>query len=156
MRAEKTFVYRGGKFPEPDIKPVRYEPKFLQMELDLESELFFELRLANNMVPNRINQSSGKELREIAAFFECNRNTFFFLFNGEKLAGSVLFLENRVQSLCVSKHQQRQGLGTKLLQFAVNRILDGGYAAIELKTLPGNRPAERFYIKFGFKELDGA
>lgn len=153
MKGEKHLIYRGGKLPDPFIKPVVYKPEFFQKELDNESEVFYELRKSNDIQPYRINQSSSRDIEEIKAFFSKNSNSFFFLFDNDNLVGSILFLRNYIQSLSIASDYQRQGYGTKLTKYAINRILDKGYSSVELNILPGNIEAEYLYKKLGFVEV---
>lgn len=153
MKAEKHLIYRGGKLPDPCIKPVTYKPEFFQKELDLESEVFYELRKSNGIQPYRINQSSSRDIEEIKALFSKNSKSFFFLFDNDNLVGSILFLRNYIQSLSIASDYQRQGYGTKLTKYAINRILDKGYSSVELNILPGNIEAQYLYKKLGFVEV---
>jgi ribosomal protein S18 acetylase RimI-like enzyme len=155
MEKEKRFEYQGPKFPDPGIRPVSYQPNFFQKEMSLESEAFYELRKANAIHPHRISESSGEELRGIADFFNTNRGTFYFLFSGEELVGSILFLGNYIPCVSVAPRFRRKGYGAKLSMFAVNRILESGHPTVVLHTLPGNVAAERLYAKLGFKETPG-
>lgn len=152
---DKRFVYDGAKFPEPRIAPVRYNRDFFNMELDLESDLFYELRKKNKIEPARLNESSPEELAEIEDFFLKHKDTFYFLFheNGE-LIGSILHVHNYIQSLAVSRKYQRQGYGEKLTRYCVNRILEGGYASVKLNVLEGNIDAEKLYEKLEFTEIN--
>jgi ribosomal protein S18 acetylase RimI-like enzyme len=152
---DKKFVYAGDRFPEPSIAPVGYDSTFFQNEIEMESELFYELRKRNGIEPARIGDSSPQALEEIERFFLANKNTFYFLFheNGD-LIGSALHLGNFIQSLAVAKKYQRQGYGAMLTRYCVNRILDAGYSSVELRVLEGNSEAEKLYKKLGFKESD--
>ncbi len=96
MKGEKHLIYRGGKLPDPFIKPVVYKPEFFQKELDNESEVFYKLRKSNDIQPYRINQSSSRDIEEIKAFFIKSSNSFFFLFDNDNLVGSILFLRNYI------------------------------------------------------------
>jgi ribosomal protein S18 acetylase RimI-like enzyme len=154
MESEKRFVYRGNKLPDPCINPVIYKPEFFQMELDLESELLYESRKKNGILPYKINESNDKEIAEFRSFFYKNRNTFYFLFDNNVHIGSILFLRNYIQSLIIASSYQRKGYGTKLAVFAINKIFDSGYDFVELNTLPGNIGAEQLYKKIGFIELE--
>ncbi len=154
MEGEKRFVYLGKKLSDPCINPVIYKPEFFQMEIDLESELFYELRKRNDILPYKINESSEKELAEIRTFFDKNRNTFYFLFDHDALIGSILFLRNYIQSLGIALCYQRKEYGTKLSVFAINKIFDSGYDSVELNTLPDNIEAEHLYRKIGFTEVE--
>ena len=112
---DKRYIYKGSKFPNIEISPVNYKSDLFQLELDLESYVFYEIRKLNGINPIKINKSSKKDLNEIKDFFENNKKTFYFLFheNGE-LIGSILYLGNYIQSLSISKKYQRQGYGEKL------------------------------------------
>ena len=129
---DKRFIYKGGKFPDPGIDPVCYNPGFFQIELDLESDVFFELRRKNGIEPVRINQSSLKDLNEIRDFFAKNKGSFYFLFqeNGD-LIGSILHVRNYIQSLSISRKYQRQGYGERLSKYCISKILDKGYDCVE-------------------------
>lgn len=152
--SEMRLIYKGKKFNDILIKPICYNPKFFQMELDLESDVFYEIRKNNWISPAKINQSCQKDLKEIKAFFEKNKNNFYFLFHGNgDLIGSILHVRNYIQSLSVSKKYQRQGYGEKLSKYCINKIIDQGYACVELNVLNGNAKAERLYKKIGFVEI---
>jgi ribosomal protein S18 acetylase RimI-like enzyme len=153
LKNEKHFIYRGGRFPDPDISPTVYQQEFLEKELDLESDVFHRLRMENDIKPYRINECNNEELESIKSFFSANKNSFFFLFDQNRLIGSVLLVGNYIQSLAVAKQFQRQGYGTKLTKYAINHVLDQGYSSVELNTLPGNTDAEQLYMKLGFIEV---
>jgi hypothetical protein len=109
---ENRCRYSGNAFSEVEIKPIIYCEKYFYQELEMESTLFFELRKANNINPYRIIDSTDKELREIKSFFTKNKDSFFLLLKGNELIGSVLVLDNYIQSLCINKQYQRKGFGT--------------------------------------------
>ncbi|NOY07332.1 MAG: GNAT family N-acetyltransferase [Spirochaetes bacterium] len=153
MKGEKHLIYQGGRLPDPGLNIVTYTPEFFNKELDLESEVFYELRRSNDVQPYRINQSSSRDLEEIKTFFSNNRNNFFFLFDKDNLIGSILLLKNYIQSLSIATGYQSKGYGTKLTTYAINRILDKGYSSVELNILPGNIAAEHLYRKLGFVEV---
>jgi len=155
MKNEKRFVYQGPKFPDPGITPCRYQADYFQKEMELESEAFYELRRSNDIRPHRVSESSAEELQAIAGFFEGNRDTFYFLFEDNKLIGSILFFGNYIRSVSISPDCQGKGYGRKLTMYAVNLIMDAGYSTVVLHTLPGNIKAERLYSSLGFKETRG-
>jgi ribosomal protein S18 acetylase RimI-like enzyme len=154
MKGEKHFIYNGKTFPDPGIHPVPYKPEFFQDELDLESELFYEIRKSSNIHPHRLTESDRKQLEEIRSYFLKNSDTFYFLYDQGRLIGSILFVGNYIQSLAIAKSYQRKGLGTKLSIFAINKIFLNGHDSVELNTLPGNIGAEKLYRKIGFKEIN--
>jgi Acetyltransferases len=151
---EKKYRYTGKLFLEVDINPIKYSENYFFKELEMESIIFYELRKENNIKPYRVIESSDKELEEIKEFFDKNKDNFYLLTNNEELIGSVLIVENYIQSLCINKQYQRKGLGTKLIRYAINQLLiNTKYEYVELNILPGNTEAEKFYKKIGFKEV---
>jgi hypothetical protein len=89
---EKKMVYvsSNGMFSLPSLSVETYRNEYFQLELDLESDLFYDLRKENGWQPFRINESPEAELQEIQAFFSAHRETFYFLFNSADLIGSIL------------------------------------------------------------------
>ncbi len=147
-------IYKGEKFSSVDINPLQYRDDFFQTELNLESDVFYELRKRNDIKPFRINESLSGQLLEIKQFFSNNKNTFFFLFDKGKLIGSILYIDNYIQSLSVNREYQKMGYGSKLTKFAVNRILSSNYSEVILKVMKGNVPALNIYKKLGFEIID--
>jgi ribosomal protein S18 acetylase RimI-like enzyme len=153
VEGETHFVYDGPRFPDPGISPVPYREEFFHRELELESDLFEQMRRDAGITPYRISDSAPDQLEGIARFFIEHKDTFLFLPDDEDLIGSILFLGNRIQSLCVARQHQRRGYGRKLTACAVNAILDGGAPTVVLETLPGNQVAEHLYRSMGFHEV---
>lgn len=144
-------VYEKAAFPPP-IQPVTYRDEFFLPECHLESDIFYDLRKNNDIKPYRIIDGSPDELQEIKNFFRLNQDTFFFYFNdNNELLGSILCIDNRIQSLCVARKHQRTGIGSMLTSYAVNFIRGKGHPVVELDVLPGNEPALRMYLKLGFR-----
>jgi ribosomal protein S18 acetylase RimI-like enzyme len=150
MDGEAHYSYRGTTFPDPGIGVVEYRPEFFLQALELESDCLGELRKKNGITPHRISDSGRRERNHIANFFMKHRSTYLFLFRGAELVGTIMFMGNRIQSLCVAPKYQRQGYGSKLTALVVNRILELGHESVELDVLPGNAPAEKLYRRLGF------
>jgi len=150
---ETKYIYSGPSFPPIEINPVIYQPVFFEAEINLESELFYDLRKANGITPYRLNESTAQDLKEIRQFFKDKKDGFFFVFDKKQLLGSVLCRDNYIQCLCVYPAVQRQGLGTALTQYAVNHIYSKGYKQVELHVMDGNEPAHGLYKKLGFFQI---
>ncbi len=148
---ETRYIYEGKCFQNVIVSPIIYEPDFFNLEIELESDVYYEIRKNNNILPYRLNQSTKKELNEIQNFYYNNKSTFFFIFNEKELIGSILILCNYIQSLTIAKKYQRNGYGTRLTQYAINFILNKGYKCVELSVLDGNIPAHKLYLELGFK-----
>lgn len=149
---EIRYIYEGQPFSEVEIKPVIYQPDFFDRQIALESEVFYDLRVEHDIRPHRLDQSSASELAEIRRFFEDHGSSFFFLFNGPEVIGSILLVRNYIQCLAVARQYQRQGYGRKLTLFAVSFLLNKGFRCVEVSILPGNTPAQLLYTSIGFKE----
>ncbi|QQO09975.1 GNAT family N-acetyltransferase [Breznakiella homolactica] len=146
------YFYDGPKFTDVFITPVQYKQEYFQIEIEMESELFFELRKRNNILPYKLSDSGKKELETIKRYFSEHTKTFYFLFDKEEIIGSILWVKNYISSLSVLKKYQRKGYGEQLIKYAVNTIFDNGYKTAELDILEGNIPAEKLYEKIGFRK----
>jgi ribosomal protein S18 acetylase RimI-like enzyme len=152
-------MYNKGKFSEVTIRPVTYASEFFQLEIELESEVFYELRKKNGIMPIALKNSTPSELEEIKLFFSNNSSSFFFLFDGESrtaenLIGSILLLGNYIQCLAVAKKYQRRGYGEQLVKYGVNSALAQGHKTVELTLIDGNIQAQALYTKLGFTVKD--
>lgn len=63
-------------------------------------------------------------------------------------SGYYPFLE--FENFTVDPAYRGQGVGSRVLAFAIRRAAEKGYLAIHLQTEFGNRPAQRLYVKNGF------
>lgn len=66
----------------------------------------------------------------------------------EKVVGFVAFTDDELAWLYVSPNCQNQGIGSKLIEFSLNKMKRPAY----LEVLAGN-PAKRLYLKKGFELL---
>lgn len=151
---DQRFIYSGKPFKDVSIKPVTYIEDYFRAEIELESDVFYTLRKKNNILPYRLADSTETELEQIKAFFLKNSSTFFFLFNNSELIGSVLLLNNYIQSLAIAEKYRRKHFGEKLSKFAINYALEKGYERIELKVMDGNMAAQKLYEKIGFRRVE--
>ena len=152
-------MYNKGKFSDVTIHPVTYMPEFFQLEIELESEVFYELRKKNGITPFMLRDSTPSEFEEIKQFFFNNSSSFFFLFDGEdrteeNLIGSILLLGNYIQCLAVASKYQRKGYGEQLVKYGVNSGLAQGHKTVELTLIEGNTQAQALYTKLGFTVKD--
>jgi ribosomal protein S18 acetylase RimI-like enzyme len=156
---EIRYIYRQGKYSDVTISPVTYVPDFFQLEIELESEVFYELRKKNGITPFMLRDSTPSEFEEIKQFFSNNSSSFFFLFDGEdrteeNLIGSILLLGNYIQCLAVASKYQRKGYGEQLVKYGVNHALAQGHKTVELTLIEGNTRALALYTKLGFTVKD--
>ena len=103
--------------------------------------------------PNKAHGISTKDVQEAVAFFSTtaiHKNKFVAELSGE-VVGVISVKEgnpNVIQSLYVARPQQGKGVGTALLQFAIEKFGSGAYA---LQVAAYNTEAIDFYKKFGFE-----
>ena len=146
-------AYTGGKFEIKDIKLSTYNDSYFQLELDLESEIYYEMRSANGWMPHRINEASMRELKIMKSFFNRYRNSFYFMFEKDELVGSTMQKANYLQSVSIARKFQGKGIGELLTMFAVNKILEKGFKTVELDVFSDNFKAFNLYKKLGFKVM---
>lgn len=147
-------IYKKEPFIIPELKLRNYREDYFQTELDLESDVFYELRVSNGWLPHKINESSPGELEEIRKFFNQYKDSFYFYFENNELIGSVLCKRNYIQSLSIAGKYQRKGYGSLLAKYAVNKILGKGFQCVELFVFPDNVKAIGMYKKLGFEIID--
>jgi ribosomal protein S18 acetylase RimI-like enzyme len=149
-RSEIKMIYNKGYCKIPEMSIVTYDDRYFNLELSLESELFYTFRKKHNWKPYRLEDASEAELRNIKAYFNKNKDSFYFYFKDGILVGSILFTNDFIQSLCVSGDYQRKGYGSLLTQYGINRALKKGYKIINLLVFDDNLPAINMYKKIGF------
>jgi ribosomal protein S18 acetylase RimI-like enzyme len=146
-------AYAGEKFEIMDLKLSTYNDSFFQLELDLESDILYEMRSANGWIPHRINEAPVRELKIMKSFFNRYRDSFYFMFEKGELIGSTMQKANYLQSVSIARKFQGKGLGELLTMFAVNKILEKGFKTVELDVFSDNFKAFNLYNKLGFKVL---
>ena len=79
---------------------------------------------------------------------------FFVALDGQALIGTVMagYDGHRgwIYSMAVLPDHQKRGIGSRLLAFAENRLLERGCMKINLQIMQGNEPVERFYLANGY------
>ncbi|NPV02776.1 MAG: GNAT family N-acetyltransferase [Brevinematales bacterium] len=151
MNHDYIMQYSGGKFDLPAMDIRTYREEYFIPELELESDIFYDLRVRHDIRPYRIVDSTDAEMREIREFFDTNKNTFYFLFEGNELIGSAMLRRNEIHCMSVARKFHRRGYGAMLTKYCVNTALAKGYACVELRVLNDNTPAIGLYEKIGFE-----
>ena len=74
----------------------------------------------------------------------------------KKIVGFLLILKNNkdyiIDLIAVKKNYQKLGLGTKMLQFLENNVLNKNKVRIYVSTQLNNSESIRLYVKNNFKE----
>jgi ribosomal protein S18 acetylase RimI-like enzyme len=145
--------YRGGKFDLPEMDIRTYREEYLMPEVEMESDIFYDLRVRHDIRPHRLIDSTEAEMAEIRDFFNANKDTFYFLFDGGEMIGSAMVRRNEIHCMSVARRFQHHGYGSLLTKYCINTALAKGYACVELRVLNDNTPAINLYKKVGFTLL---
>lgn len=94
---------------------------------------------------------SGGSDREIQKYL----GNCFVLEQEDRIIAFTIFLNDLIQLMMVDVSQQNNGLGTKLLAFAENRMAADGQTTIRLETFAGNFQAIEFFSKNGWRQSEG-
>jgi ribosomal protein S18 acetylase RimI-like enzyme len=146
------FSYKGTKFDEPNICAVKYEDKYHEDKIRLESEAFAVLREENDIKPYNWYLNASKEALEKnrKRTFE-DREYIHLFFEGKEMLGASMVKNAEVDLLFVNIKYQGQGYGQKILEFTVNRGLEQNPKGVNLNALASNDRALKLYFKTGFE-----
>ncbi len=144
--------YKGVKFDEPNICAVKYDDKYYEDEMRLESEAFAVLRERNDIKPYNLYLSARKEDLEYhrRTRFE-NKDYMNIFFEDDEMVGASMVKNAEVDLLFVNIKYQGKGYGKKILQYTVNRGLEQNAAGVNLNALASNDSALKLYLKTGFE-----
>lgn len=145
------FSYKGVKFDEPNICAVKYEDKYYEDEIRLESEAFAVLREQNDIKPYNWYLGASKEARENQrkVRFE-NKDYIYLFFEGDEMIGASMVKNAEIDLLFVNINYQGKGYGKKILEFTVNRGLEQNSGGVNLNALASNERALKLYFNTGF------
>lgn len=92
---------------------------------------------------------------DYADYIDNPDKTVFFAYSGAECVGQIILKKdwNRyafIEDICVVKSARRQGIGTALIQKAVEWAKNSGLKGLALETQDNNLLACRFYVKCGF------
>lgn len=124
------------------IHCVPFERKYWDEYMAKYNESYAEMRRALEVEPVNF-YSSYDQMADKA------ENTFLLLRDGQ-IAGAVSCYGKEVDDLFVAASFRRQGLGRKLLLWAVGRIRSGGHQAVTLHVAQWNQNAVKMYQNAGF------
>lgn len=128
-----------GNNPAPGLKFRRAREKDLSTILDIENRSF----------------SDPWPREAFDDIFESGQE-FWVVEKNRKIAGFVNFIkaadEVQIYNIAVLDEFRNQGLGTRLMNFALSYFKDTQSAILEVR--PSNREAVNLYLKIGFKIIN--
>ncbi|MBW9158979.1 GNAT family N-acetyltransferase [Clostridium sp. FP2] len=146
------FTYKGPKLSEPNLSVVKYEDKYYDDKMGLESEAFSVLRKENNIKPYNWYLSASKEALQNNRKYTLEEKEYIYLFfeNNEMVGGSMV-KNAEIDLLFVNIKHQGKGYGKKIIEFTVNRGLEQNAGGVNLNALASNEKALKLYKNTGFK-----
>jgi ribosomal protein S18 acetylase RimI-like enzyme len=146
------FSYEGNKFNEPNICAVKYEDKYYEDKIRLESEAFSVLRRENDIKPYNWYLSASKDAIEHNRKETLEQKEYIYLFfENNEMVGASMVKNAEIDLLFVNIKYQGKGYGKKILEFTINRGLEQNTTSVNLNALASNEKALELYKKIGFK-----
>ncbi|MBL0388483.1 GNAT family N-acetyltransferase [Tumebacillus sp. ITR2] len=143
--------YRGEKFPEPNLQARQYQDCDFDQYVQLLSDAFYNLRQENDCHPFALVDSVTNQSRSL---LEQHRESLYVFTLGEEIIGSFAVKgPAEIDDLFVAPTFQGQGLGRKITQFAVNRMLERGANPVTLSVVTTNTNAYDMYESLGFQRV---
>ncbi len=146
------FSYEGDKFNEPNIHAVKYEDKYYQDKIRLESEAFSVVRRENDIKPYNWYLGASEEAIENNRKETLEEKEYIYLFfENNEMVGASMVKNAEIDLLFVNIKYQGKGYGKKILEFTVNRGLEQNKAGVNLNALASNEKALKLYKNIGFE-----
>lgn len=146
------FTYDGNKFNEPNICAVKYEDKYYEDKIRLESEAFSVLRRENDIKPyNWYLNASREELEDNRKRILKDKEYIYLFFEENEMVGASMVKNAEIDLLFVNIKFQGKGYGKKILEFTMNRGLEQNATAVNLNALAKNEKALKLYKNVGFR-----
>lgn len=144
---EHDLFYNGSEQPKSDLRFVTYEDKYFEQYAEGLRTSFYEMRKENDFQPYLCCELN-KEKREE---FLNNKDNLFLLLNNENLIASVIVYNNGdLDDIFVVQSYQGKGYGKIIVQFAINKAINGGINNIRLRAIEWNKRALNLYRSLGF------
>lgn len=141
--------YDGGYFSETDLTPIPYAEAYFDEVITLINEGFYGLRETNSLVPIECYPIGYNRVKVLQDFADDRDNIFLFV-QGKTLVGYTRLGNDYIDDIVVSRQHQRQGLGQKITQFAVNTLRERGVNKVFLGVVDTNKGARALYERLGF------
>ncbi|PWK15508.1 GNAT family N-acetyltransferase [Tumebacillus permanentifrigoris] len=141
--------YSGPPFPEPDVTARHYEDRDFAQYIELLSAAYYDLRRKNDCQPYALTESVTPQSRRLVE----QHAEFIYVFTaGEELIGSFAIKgPAEIDDLFVAPSHQGRGMGRRITQFAVNRLLERGADPVTLTVVTTNKRAYELYLDVGFQ-----
>jgi len=139
-------AYSGARQPECDMEFINYESQYFEQYVEMLRRSFYEMRKCNDFEPYNCCEPDDAKRKEL----EENKDSIYLLMEDGKLAASVIINKNKIDDVFVVPDYQGKGIGRKLMQFAINKVIDSGNDFVELSAIAWNQRALHLYESVGF------
>lgn len=136
----------GGKHFEPiDLELTAYENHYFDQYLHLLHEAFFQMQVDNDIKPYK-----AEGTQTFKDYLMSVKDGLELLMDDQKLIGIIHVTEDHVTRVMVDHDYSGKGIGSKLIKYAVNKIIDSGLVP-KLYIMDTNKGARTLYEGLGFK-----
>ena len=155
---EKITCKNGKEYKLVSIGPDNAE-QFLDFMHQVSSDTHFMTRYGDEVGQDE--EAVEAEKSRLKGLYEDSRQGMLSIFDGEKIIGNIAIrcvCKHRKSShrcsigLGVRKEYHGLGLGTILIQHALDFAKEAEYQTMELGVMSDNKPAQGLYKKMGFVE----
>lgn len=144
--------YQGQKFPESNIRVIKYEDRYYEDKIRLESEAFSVIRKEHDIKPYNWYLNASKDSLENNRKYTLNNKEYIYLFfEGDEMVGASMVKDAEIELLFTNIKYQGRGYGKKILEYTINRGLEQNTACVNLNVLAGNEKALKLYANAGFE-----
>ncbi len=134
--------YSGDDVISTDIVLISFQEKYYSEYERIYNECFYEKRKALDVQPYNFYSDFG-QLKD-------KMKDIFLFIKDEIIVGSVACYGNEIDDLVVNREYQNQGIGQKLLMWAINHIRTYSNSPIVIHVAKWNEIALYIYERNGF------
>ncbi len=134
--------YSGDDVISTDIVLISFQEKYYSEYERIYNECFYEMRKALDVQPYNFYSDFG-QLKD-------KMKDIFLFIKDEIIVGSVACYGNEINDLVVNREYQNQGIGQKLLLWAINHIRTYSNSPIVIHVAKWNEIALYIYERNGF------
>jgi len=132
----------------PGVTMLPYSDDYFEAYAKGEREAFYEMRKHHNFIPYyacEVNEETKKEFHD-----DLTGNTYVLTDSDEFLGAVTVTDQGYIDDLFVAPEHQGNGIGRKLILFAINKARDNGAQSIKLDVVKWNTRAANLYRSVGF------
>ncbi|KKR02818.1 MAG: Acetyltransferase, GNAT family [Candidatus Uhrbacteria bacterium GW2011_GWF2_39_13] len=138
-------------YQKDEIELIPYQVAHNTEYLDVLGDAFYPVREALDLVPYNWYQNNQKTATE-GFMMSSEKGCLFGYFVEKELVGVLEIVENEIETIAVKVQHQGKGVGTILLNTAINMIFrEDSNKEIFLSLLGGNQKALRLYERQNFQ-----